>query len=542
METESAAKENALFSNIEASRSERPTGYPEENKTTAQNEFVAKLNGNDPDRKIGPSIVLRVMAGDTIAIGAKAFYKSTGPVQQQQKLAPVGDMAAALLKAFGGTNTAADKTTALNNNSTPFNDGFVNNEYQRLKDKDPGKDATTNRPKAYLNFVLFDDQFRMVDENSGVRQVQAQPDEVQVLGQDRMVVQKSGFLYVYTSNETPQDVYFDEVMVVNLPGPVLEETHYYPYGLTMAGISTSAPNRLENKFRYNGKELQNKEFSDGGGLEWYDYGARMYDQQIGRWNHIDPLTEMSRRWSPYTYTYNNPLRFIDPDGMLTYDWNSGKYVDEDGKEVNNEDAMKQIEAMGTTVYKADDKEEDSDKGGEDDPTKKQEKYQKVIDATATTLGAVSTSSDFTINGINGVQQLVSRYTGATYEIIKVGDYKVVKGLTVDALGRRVALVGVLVTGLDIANNGLNWKNGTDAAIGGVSLIPGIGWVVGAVYFLADPVVKKATGKNIGYHVGDAANYVGDVPSKTSNFVSSTWNTLVSGISNLEYQLRNGWRP
>ena len=260
METESAAKENALFSNIEASRSERPTGYPEEHKTTAQNEFVAKLNGNEPDKKIGPSIVLRVMAGDTIAIGAKAFYKSTGPVQQKQKLAPVGDMAAALVKAFGGAGAAADKTTVLNNNNTPFNEGFVNNEYQRLKEKDPGKDPAGNRPKAYLNFVLFDDQLKMVDENSGVRQVQAQPDEVQVLGQDRMVVQKSGFLYVYTSNETPQDVYFDEVMVVNLPGPVLEETHYYPFGLTMAGISTKAPNRLENKYLYNGKELQNNEF------------------------------------------------------------------------------------------------------------------------------------------------------------------------------------------------------------------------------------------------------------------------------------------
>ena len=91
-------------------------------------------------------------------------------------------------------------------------------------------------------------------------------------------------------------------------------TSYYPFGLIMKVIGKEGTGVLQNKFKYNGKEEQSKEFSDGTGLDYLDYGARMYDAQIGRWHNIDLLTSKNNFESPYVYVHNNPLIYVDPDG------------------------------------------------------------------------------------------------------------------------------------------------------------------------------------------------------------------------------------
>jgi RHS repeat-associated protein len=312
MEAATAEKEVALFSNVAETRTEKPAGYPDDRMADA-NRFVAKLNAKPGGKIIGPSLVLRVMAGDTVHINTRAFYKSSGPCDDDKK-ALASDILSGLLNTFGG-KSGKSMHGGVNASASPFNNNYMTS-LERLKEKDPNA-RIIDVPKAYLNFALFDDQFSLVDNNTGVRQVKKEPDQLQNLEVAPMVVSKSGFLYVYVSNETAEDVTFDNLTVAVAGGPVLEETHYYPFGLTMAAISSNALKGTDyatNRMKYNKKELQNKEFSDESGLELYDYGARMYDAQIGRWHVVDPRAADYNDVSPYNYGLNNPIKFIDPDG------------------------------------------------------------------------------------------------------------------------------------------------------------------------------------------------------------------------------------
>jgi RHS repeat-associated protein len=92
---------------------------------------------------------------------------------------------------------------------------------------------------------------------------------------------------------------------------LIQERHYYPFGMEMSTLSSETST---NKYLYNGKELENA-FD----LNWYDYGFRYYDPALARFTTVDPLADEEPSWSPYRYGFNNPIKFIDPNGMLE-DW------------------------------------------------------------------------------------------------------------------------------------------------------------------------------------------------------------------------------
>ena len=100
-----------------------------------------------------------------------------------------------------------------------------------------------------------------------------------------------------------QDHQGNNRVVIASDGTVEEVNHYYPFGGTFAGSTSVQP------YKYNGKELDTKN-----GLNWYDYGARHYDPALGRFVSLDPLAKDNSSWSPYSYCYDSPVKFIDPDG------------------------------------------------------------------------------------------------------------------------------------------------------------------------------------------------------------------------------------
>ena len=87
----------------------------------------------------------------------------------------------------------------------------------------------------------------------------------------------------------------------------------------------------ENKYLFNSKELQDEQLG-GINLDLYDYHSRMFDPALGRWNAIDPLAEDYYDQSPYHFAGNNPIVFVDPNGLAYYYSAYGTFLGDDGKD------------------------------------------------------------------------------------------------------------------------------------------------------------------------------------------------------------------
>ncbi len=294
--------------------------YPADHAVSdgAESDRLYRVNGST--NKTGLAMAVKVMAGDVINIHGKSYYHSDETFTNSNSTALVlTDILNAFLGSPGNAAMAkgltATQMEGLNNGKVPASFIRGNNG------------ETSTIPKAFINFMFLDEQFRYVEGNfspvGGSGGVKSHWFTDAVLR--NIVVQKCGYLYVYVSNESNVDVFFDNLQVIHTRGPILEETHYYPFGLTMAGISSKAMvfGGPENKKKWNsGSELQSKEFSDGSGLELYSTFYRSLDPQLGRFWQVDPRPNFSE--SLYAAMGNNPLSNSDPLGdTAVVRWRSG---------------------------------------------------------------------------------------------------------------------------------------------------------------------------------------------------------------------------
>jgi RHS repeat-associated protein len=302
---------------------------------------------------IGATKLLKVMAGDKIHTKVDYFYATSNASGTNNGTTALSSIVSSIVGSLthssapsnlihGGESTINTQLSGNNDLSNAVNVGATTNP----------SNGSQQAPKAYLCVLFFDERFQFDKDHSVVVPVSYAPNQRVTIDKtfsNAIGVVKSGYAYIYFTNESDETVYFDNFYLSHERGPILEETHYYPFGLVQQGISSKAVafGSPGNKTKYNGKELQSNEFSDGSGLDEYDYGARFYDGQIGRWNVVDPLTDKMRRFSPYNYGFDNPIRFIDPDGMKPtddyYSRSTGKYLGSDGAKTNEMRLVSELE-------------------------------------------------------------------------------------------------------------------------------------------------------------------------------------------------------
>ncbi|WP_188463096.1 RHS repeat-associated core domain-containing protein [Marivirga lumbricoides] len=259
--------------------------------------YSSRLSSTD-NQLIGLAKSLKVYPGDTV--NAKAYVRELAGTGGN-----INNLFTMLAQGFAGA--FANTPIGLEGNLNSFSESlYPEVGTGGLMDKDDS-DAT---PKLYLNMLYFDKDMNFITA-SFARSSSAATTGFEELNLE-VVVPKEGYMLIYVSNEEEQAniAYFDDVNVTHKHSAVIQEESYYPFGMSQH-YSYQRELTKEQRYTYNGKES----ITDLG-LGWLDFGARMYDAALGRWFNIDPMAEKMYSQSTYNYAFNNPMLFVDPDGMF----------------------------------------------------------------------------------------------------------------------------------------------------------------------------------------------------------------------------------
>ncbi|MBD2770373.1 hypothetical protein IC235_21000 [Hymenobacter sp. BT664] len=260
--------------------------------------YAARLNaGGSTPQPLGPLKQLAVQRGDTVSVTAPGFYPQA---VQHNFWFSLASFLTGLLQPAPSQPTPPD---GVRRGGLPLLQVGVAAGLAAVPQLSGGV------PRGYVRLLVFDADSNLVSQQTQ-QLSQAALNNYESL-RLQVVVPQDGYVSAYVGNESNVDVFFDDVTVEHRQGLQVQENHYDPYGLDLAGVSRATPGlKPLNQYQFNGKEKQ----ADLG-VGWSDYGARFYDNQAPHWTSIDPVAEKMSRWSPYTFSFDNPLRFLDADGM-----------------------------------------------------------------------------------------------------------------------------------------------------------------------------------------------------------------------------------
>jgi len=261
--------------------------------------YSTLLRGGENER-YGLAKSLSVMPGDVINMEVYAKYPDPDDEYWSDELRTLLESIAPGGNPSPGTIIDGGAAGSIGNMTFPFAGWLSHTENE------------DNGPKAYLNWLVFDRNYKQLDGGYVKVSTLAAQSSINNLHEQlthSLVVKEPGYVYIYLSNEseTPVDVFFDDFKVEQIKNPVIHTEDYYPFGLTYN--SYQRENSLAQLYRFGSKEKQ-----DELGLNWLDFGARMYQPEIGRWGTLDPHADTYEITTPYNYAFNNPMLFVDPNG------------------------------------------------------------------------------------------------------------------------------------------------------------------------------------------------------------------------------------
>lgn len=315
METNRSALEESIFGQTGGANEVAVTRYDATNTSWQNSNIGSSVSrlGTNSGHNVGPNSLQKVMAGDKVSATVLYYHQGAAGGNSSNL---VNTLTASLLSAINGSNAAGSlvKGNAANITSQLSGTGGFINAVQPN-----GSYPAGNIPQAYLTILFFDERFNFIPAaDGGVSQLQVQA-SVGSNGSSLTLLDikapKNGYAYIYLSNQSNNDVFFDNLVAGIVQGNIAEENHYYSYGLKIATLSSKKlgdvyEGNIKNNYLYNDKEL-----FDDADLNWYDYGFRNYDPQIGRFSQLDPLTFSYPFYTPYQYSGCEPIANVDVDGL-----------------------------------------------------------------------------------------------------------------------------------------------------------------------------------------------------------------------------------